>query len=289
MPHLIEIANAQLDADANLAGYAAYDAAGEKLGTVDGVIADRETLELRYLVVDAGGWLSQKRYVVPMGELDAVYDDERTVAFRTLRKGDLGSGAYPHYDERWLEGEDHADFQAHERDLGRFYRPADSGGQAAPVDYASGLYQRPRAGAERLQLLEERLRVDTERYQAGTVRVGTRVTERTETAQVPVREERVVIERHPVEGERRAAGGAIGEEQTIEVPLTRERVDVRTETVVAEEVTVRTEAVEHREQVEGTVRTEELVVEDPAGLVVGEQPAHPPAGASGEQHSRHGQ
>ena len=288
MPHLIRLANADLDADANLAGYEAYDAAGEKVGTIDGVIADRETLQLRYLVVDAGGWVSQQRYVVPIGELDAVYDDERTVAFRTLRKDSLGSGAYPHYDERWLEGEDHAAFQAHERELGRFYQPGDREAQAAPVDYASELYQRPREGARRLQLLEERLTVHKERYRAGTVRVGTRVTERTETAEVPVREERVVIERHPVAGEGRATGGAIGEGQAIEVPVTRERVDVRKETVVAEEVTVRTESVEHREQVEGTVRKEELVVEDPAGLVTGEQPVHPPAPASGEEQSRRG-
>ena len=112
---------------------------------------------------------------------------------------------------------------------------------------------------ETLQLREERLRVGTEREQAGQVELGKRVTERTETAEVPVSEERVVIERRPASGE--AVGGEIRDtNETIEVPVERERVRAETETVVTEEVDVRKEAVERTEQVQGTVRKEELEV-----------------------------
>ena len=49
----------------------------------------------------------------------------------------------------------------------------------------------------------------------------------------------------------------------------RERAEVAKETVVTEEVNVRTEATEHEEQVQETLRKEELVVEDPAHLAAG--------------------
>ena len=119
--------------------------------------------------------------------------------------------------------------------------------------------ERRDTGDETLQLREERLRVGTEREQAGQVELGKRVTERTETAEVPVSEERVVIERRPASGE--AVGGEIRDtNETIEVPVERERVRAETETVVTEEVDVRKEAVERTEQVQGTVRKEELEV-----------------------------
>lgn len=124
----------------------------------------------------------------------------------------------------------------------------------------------PRGQVERggkdqtLELREERLRVEKEREQAGEVRLGKRVEERTEQVDVPLREERVVIERHSGSGQ--AVGGEIrdtGEE--IEVPVMKERAEVEKDTVVAEEVGVRKEAVERTEQVQANLRREELEVE----------------------------
>jgi len=115
-------------------------------------------------------------------------------------------------------------------------------------------------GDQTLELREERLRVDKEREQAGEVRLGKRVVEETESVDVPLREERVVIERHAGSGQ--AVGGEIrdaGEE--IEVPVMKERAEVEKETVVAEEVGVRKETVERTEQVQETLRREELEVE----------------------------
>lgn len=119
-----------------------------------------------------------------------------------------------------------------------------------------------------LQLREERLRVGKETEQAGEVRLGKQVTERTETVEVPLREERVVIERHPVN--ERVAGGEISDtDETIEVPVERERAVAEKEAVVTEEVGVRKEAVERTQQVQGTVRKEELVVDGEGDVVQG--------------------
>jgi uncharacterized protein (TIGR02271 family) len=114
--------------------------------------------------------------------------------------------------------------------------------------------------ARTIELREEQLRVAKQREQAGEVRLGKRVEEHTEHVDVPLREERVVIERRPGSGE--VTGDVIdATDQTIEVPVMRERAIADKEAVVREEVTARTEAVEHTERVQDTVRREELVVE----------------------------
>jgi sporulation protein YlmC with PRC-barrel domain len=46
-----------------------YGANDDKLGTVEDVIFDSESGELRYLVVDTGGWLSSNRFLVPAREV----------------------------------------------------------------------------------------------------------------------------------------------------------------------------------------------------------------------------
>ena len=125
--------------------------------------------------------------------------------------------------------------------------------RAAPAAAADAGY--------RLQLREERLRVATERERAGEVQLGKRVVERTETAEVPLREERVVIERRPGSGEV-VGGEIIGEDESVAVDVTRERPVVEKEVVVAEEVDVRTETVQRTERVEATLRREELAVEE---------------------------
>lgn len=116
-----------------------------------------------------------------------------------------------------------------------------------------------------LELREERLRVEKEREQAGEVRLGKRVTEQTEQVEVPLREERVVIERHPGTG--RAVDGEIGDtDREIDVPVMKERATVEKETVVTEEVGVRKEATERTEPVRETLRREELVVDGDGDL-----------------------
>ena len=280
MPHLIHLSHADIDSEHNLEGYDAYDRDDGKIGDIDGVIVDGETMTPRYLVVDAGGWFSSRQFVVPAGEIRRIDDDERRVYFHSLTRETLANDAFPRYDAGWWDTNDHAAFRAHERALGRALRPDQEQGDT--VDYTSDLYTRPAEGAQRLQLLEERLRVEKERYQAGTVTIGKRITERTETLEVPVREERVVIERLPGSGQVLDRAAEPGEE-AIAIPVMKERVNVGKEAVVSEEVEVRKEIVEDREQVRETVRKEQLVVDDPAELAAepgstGAGPAHNPAG-----------
>ncbi|GEM46341.1 YsnF/AvaK domain-containing protein [Deinococcus cellulosilyticus] len=94
--------------------------------------------------------------------------------------------------------------------------------------------------AARLRLHEERLEVEKERYRAGTVEVGKRVETRTENVNVELEREEVVIERHPVTGERPVEGNVqLGSDrETIRVDLEAERADVEKRAYVTEEVEV---------------------------------------------------
>jgi len=76
---------------------------------------------------------------------------------------------------------------------------------------------------------------------------------------VPVTREEVVVERHPVEP--RPANRPISERETIEVPVREERVEVEKQPVVYEEVEIGKRQVQETEQVSGTVRREEARIE----------------------------
>jgi uncharacterized protein (TIGR02271 family) len=175
--------------------------------------------------------------------------------------------------------EHYEDIDSMERESGGAYARGETYTETTTTqhEHHTGTGHEHRAGREReriegedeesLQLREERLRVGKEREQAGEVRLGKQVVERTETAEVPLREERVVIERRAVNEP--ARGDVDLREKTIEVPVERERAVVDKEAVVTEEVGVRKEAVERTQQVQGTVRKEELVVEGEGDVVEG--------------------
>lgn len=132
----------------------------------------------------------------------------------------------------------------------------------------------------RLQLFEEQLRVGTVAEQIGSVTIRKQVVEHTEQVEVTVREERLLIDVGPGSGAIVVNGRALSEGEHLEITLTRERAVVTKEVVPIEEVSVRTETTERVERVEGVVRREELVVDDPQGLVASPlQAASPPRAA----------
>jgi uncharacterized protein (TIGR02271 family) len=280
---LVNLRNQEIPENANLEDYDAYDGNDNKLGGIDSVIADQTSMRPLYLVVDSGGWFSSKKFVVPIGEVSSVDDDRQRVYFQSLTKDALESGRYPQYNEDWWDTNNGQGFSGHERELAGYYgQQGRSTGVTAgtmreaaateagrgDVDYNDRLYQAPSQGAQRLQLMQEHLVANKERFQAGEVKVGKRITQHTETLNVPVREERVIIERTPATGQANVAGRELREGETIEVPVMKERVNVGKEAEVAEEVNVRKEAVQRTERVQDTVRREELDVKDTSGQVV---------------------
>ena len=59
------------DATEDIRGSHLYGLDDEKLGKIDDVIFDHSSGVIRYIVVDTGGWLSTKRFIVPADRLRA--------------------------------------------------------------------------------------------------------------------------------------------------------------------------------------------------------------------------
>ncbi len=107
---------------------------------------------------------------------------------------------------------------------------------------------------------EEHLEVGTQQVEAGRARLRKYVTTETETVQVPVTKERVTLDREPItEGNVAQAtdGPAISEEEH-EVVLTEERPVVAKEAVPVERVRLGKEAVTEEVTVSEEVRKEQI-------------------------------
>ncbi|MBZ9751109.1 DUF2382 domain-containing protein [Deinococcus sp. HMF7604] len=242
----------------DIVGRNAY-AVDEKVGTVREALTD-DGGQIRYLIVDVGGWFSAKEVMVPVGmariEDDGVYLDNLT---KDQVKGLSGYVAGQDYDydaqvgdERILRGVDHAE---HQTNAGEFiYRDEDT------------LFQTP----QRLQLLEERLRVNKDRYVAGQVQIGKHVETRTENVTVGLEREEIVIERHvvtdarPVDGNVTLGAGT----ETIRVDLEAERADVSKQAYVTEEVEIGKRTVTEQQTVSETVGREVLDVDQSGQVAV---------------------
>jgi uncharacterized protein (TIGR02271 family) len=120
------------------------------------------------------------------------------------------------------------------------------------------------AGADqRLQLRGEMLRTYKERIGTGEVRLRKEVVSENRNINVPVSREEVVIERVGADEAGRVSGkvGDIGEGQEIRIPVSEERVRVEKQPVVTGEVRVGKRAVQDTQNVNETVRREEVRVE----------------------------
>ena len=135
-------------------------------------------------------------------------------------------------------------------------------------EMSSDRAERAEDGTLRLELRAEQLRLRTVPEQVGAARLTTRVVEHTETIEVPLREERVVIERLPGGAEVLVDGRALAEGEQVEVVIRRERLRIGKDVVEVERLDIRTEPVERRETVAATLRTEELVVGHEGNLTV---------------------
>jgi uncharacterized protein (TIGR02271 family) len=113
----------------------------------------------------------------------------------------------------------------------------------------------------RVPVHEEQLDATKRREAAGEVTINKRVVTDQETIEVPLTEERVRVDwRTPTDDT--AADGAAFEEGSIEVPINREVVDINKRTVRTGELEVSKDIDEHMEQVSESVRREVVDVDE---------------------------
>lgn len=124
-------------------------------------------------------------------------------------------------------------------------------------DYNDSTLGRDNTQEEKLRLHEERQQVDKENVRTGEVNGGKHVVEEERTVDVPVEREEVYVERRPMDGETAGAhDSGFNENDSINIPVSEERVNVSKQDVVSEEVVVGKRKVEDTETVRDTVRRE---------------------------------
>ena len=91
------------EASVDVRGSALYGMNDEKLGKIDDVVFDHSSGDISYAVVDTGGWLSSKKFVVPAGRLRP--STKHTSDFSCdLTKEQIES--FPPFNEKDVESED---------------------------------------------------------------------------------------------------------------------------------------------------------------------------------------
>jgi uncharacterized protein (TIGR02271 family) len=116
-------------------------------------------------------------------------------------------------------------------------------------------------GEDTVQLMEEQVRVGKREVGRGSVRVRSYVVEQPVEEQVELRQERVTVERRPVDRELQP-GEAAFQERTIEAVERGEEAVVDKTARVTEEIGIRKDVERETETVRDTVRRTEVEVED---------------------------
>jgi uncharacterized protein (TIGR02271 family) len=121
----------------------------------------------------------------------------------------------------------------------------------------------------RVQRSEEQPRAGVREREVGRVKAKKSVRTEREVVVVPKRREEVEIERVRVEGQPRERSGAkeaqIGEQEEVVLQLFEEEVVITKRVVLKEEIRVRKKVVEEEETVEVELRKEEVEIDDQSG------------------------
>ena len=254
-------------------GHTAYDSNGDKIGSVGHVYLDDETGQPEFASVNTG-LFGMKETFVPIA--NASVDGDRLVV--PFTKDQVKDAPNVDVDSGHLD-------QSEERRLYEHYgmtyteRTSDSGLPAGGVgtdtytdtdtrttDSSAGVVGHDTSGPttdDAMTRSEERLDVGTTREEAGRVRLRKYVTTEQESVTVPVKKERAVVETEPItEGNVGAAtdGPAISEEEH-EVVLEEERPVVGKTAEPVERVRLGTETVTDEETVTEDVRKEHIEAE----------------------------
>jgi len=102
-----------------------HNRGGEHLGTLDGFIVDSASGQPIYYVIDSRGWFAGRRYVVPVGQIEAT--DGANTLHTTLSRAELAR--YPEFSPSAFSAMDDRDAIRYERRLHRMFAP-----DVAPYD-----------------------------------------------------------------------------------------------------------------------------------------------------------
>jgi uncharacterized protein (TIGR02271 family) len=235
---------------------------GEKVGEIDAV-------EREYFVVRKGFFFPQDHYI-PLTAVSS-FDDEAVYLNVTKDEAlEQDWGNAPVSDHDTLVGgtvvedtdmvgrTDAPEVASYDRDTDTLAGVENQGGYVdRGTDYVEEAVDHDRGS---IHVHEEELVAGTHEVERGAVRVHKDVVEEQQSLEVPVTEEEVEVTRRRVDRAVTADDHAF-EEGTIEVPLRGEEVDVEKRARVVEEIDLDKTARTHTERVSDTVRREEVTIE----------------------------
>ncbi len=152
---------------------------------------------------------------------------------------------------------------------GAYESSAASGTPVYGDNYAT---ERSTAGATAIPIIEEELVVGKREVDRGGVRVYSHVVETPVDTDVTLRDERINIERRPVDRPATAADFTAGKGSAIELNATGEEAVVGKTSRVVEEVLVGKESSQHTESIHDSVRKTEVDIDEIQGETVSNAP-----------------
>lgn len=236
--------------EVDVRGYDLYDRDEKKIGTIENLLGSPSQSRAYCAVVNAGGWLDDRRIVVPLGHLGV--DQPRKRVYVGFTRDQFRDA--PAYDES-------------NTDISRYNAYWDSlpTGKAAGMTGTEAIPQRP-MGEVRVPEIEETVEVRKVAHQTGSIGLRKRVETETEHLSTPVTRTRVVAERRDVApGEAVAAdpnATTLREGETLRVPIVEEEVVVEKVPRVTGEVILRTETETERVEQDVELRRERVEIEE---------------------------
>jgi len=268
---------------------------GEQIGTIDTALVD-ESGRIRYFVVDTGFWIFGKKVLLPVGYCQIDERAKRIYATGILHKQQVEE--LPEYHDSTRVN------RKYEERVGEVYRSAAARSTVsstteymAPVEASVPLdmpksahssaisaqaknatddsdtynyqqepsvYDLNARDHQTLKLYEERLTTSKKRHQTGEVVVSKHVETETKRVSLPLKKERVIIERTtPVDTGTMVSPhrADFSEGELARMKVYEETADIHKGTFVREEVRIRKAVEQETVEAEETLRREELDVD----------------------------
>lgn len=240
------------------------DPTGEKIGSVKRIWLDGQTGDPLWASVHTGLFGLKESFVplqraelrddqlqVPVDK-EQVKESPRIEATGDHMSDDEQAALYQHYG-----------FGPQVGDMGQRQRRPGSSQHAGDYPNRDQRGETQQGGGDQgaMTRSEEQLTIGAERVETGRVRLVKHVVTEEQQVSVPVSHEEVRIEREPITDANRPRGARIGDAEQ-ELTLYAEKPVVAKETVAMEQVRLGKDTVTEQESVSGTVRKEQIDVED---------------------------
>ena len=234
----------------------------EEIGSIDDILVD-ESGHFRYLIVKAGSWLSNRKFLLPVGMCRA-YPKANAISLMGITDKQVLQQVPPYSEGDRID----YDYEENVRSVYRQLLASDDNSTAVQYDrdnysYDSEpeLYQISTEESQTIKLYEERLVTDKQRREAGEVTIGKRIETETAEVEVPVEKEKVVVKINEVASEDIpvAPGEATFEEgEVAKVKVYEETAQIEKQAFVREEVEVKKEVEKDVVSAKETLRKEKI-------------------------------